>query len=139
MALQIETLVIGPTATNAYVLHNGSQCVLVDPGFGVQAVLELLTREELTPSDVWLTHGHCDHMAGLCEVKAAYPAAPVWCPAAEADMLTDARRNLSANFGLPVTAPPAERRLPGGPASRGPPPRPASWWCDGPSPRAGST
>ena len=50
--------------TNCYVVAPGpgEQCVVVDPGIGVEAQLDEVLREQrLQPVAVLLTHGHLDH------------------------------------------------------------------------------
>lgn len=108
--IQIETLVLGPLETNGYVLRAGGECWVVDPGWpGV--LPRHLRRNGLSPSRILLTHGHGDHIAGVAELKAAFPECLLCCPAADAAMLGDPERNLSGLFGMPIAAPPAEELL----------------------------
>lgn len=102
MPIQITTLPLGPLETNCIILASGQHCVLVDPGMWPQPLLDYLSRKELSPSAVWLTHGHGDHIGGLREIKAAFGACRILCPRGDADMLTDANLNMSAPFGLPI-------------------------------------
>ena len=108
MSLEIHTLALGDFQTNAYVLIDGGQCWIVDPGFGPEKLVEFLRGQDLTPTRILLTHGHADHIAGISELLAAWPGVPIFCPADDAEMLTDAMANLSGRFGLPVTSPPAD-------------------------------
>ena len=60
--------------TNCYVVAPGpgEQCVIVDPGFGVQDQLDELLREhDLQPVAVILTHGHLDHTFSVTPVCGA--------------------------------------------------------------------
>jgi len=112
MGVQIDCLPLGPLETNCYILHGGgNECWLVDPGMHPQPLLEYLYERGLSPSRILLTHGHGDHIAGIAEVKQAYPQAVLCCPAGDEMMLADAQANMSAPFGLAVTAPPAEMLL----------------------------
>jgi len=108
MSVEILTFVTGPFATNSYLLRGAGACWVIDPGFGPRELLEFLSREHQTPDRIVLTHGHCDHIAGISDVRASFGSVPIWSPAADADMLTDAARNLSRAFGLPMTFPPAD-------------------------------
>lgn len=60
--------------TNCYVVAPGpgEQCVVVDPGIGVEAELDALLREHrLQPVAVLLTHGHIDHTFSVAPVCGA--------------------------------------------------------------------
>lgn len=57
--------------TNCYVLagSRGEECVIVDPGIGVEPQLqELLIEHRLKPAAVLLTHGHVDHVYSVTPV-----------------------------------------------------------------------
>lgn len=65
--------------TNCYVLApgRGEECVVVDPGIGVEEPLrEVLAELKLRPAAVLLTHGHVDHVYSVTPVcggqRAAY-------------------------------------------------------------------
>ena len=111
MTLEIHTLALGDFQTNAYVLIDGGECWVVDPGFDPEELVDFLRGRRLTPTRVLLTHGHADHIAGVDDLLAAWPGVPVCCPAADAEMLTDARGNLSAVLGLSITCHPADELL----------------------------
>lgn len=60
--------------TNCYVLAPapGEECVVVDPGVGVEGELDRVLREHrLRPVAVLLTHGHIDHMFAVAPVCGA--------------------------------------------------------------------
>lgn len=60
--------------TNCYVLaaQAGEECVVVDPGIGVEAELgEVLRHHRLRPAAVLLTHGHLDHVYAVTPVCGA--------------------------------------------------------------------
>jgi len=62
-------------ATNCYVLavEPGAECIVVDPGVGVErALAETLCEHRLKPQAVLLTHGHGDHVASVTPVCGAY-------------------------------------------------------------------
>ncbi|ADU48358.1 MBL fold metallo-hydrolase [Intrasporangium calvum] len=64
--------------TNCYVLAPaaGEECVIVDPGIGVEETLrEVLTTHRLRPAAVLLTHGHVDHVWSVTPVCGADTAA----------------------------------------------------------------
>ncbi len=64
--------------TNCYVLAPaaGEECVVVDPGVGVEETLRaVLAEHRLRPAAVLLTHGHVDHVYSVTPVCGADTAA----------------------------------------------------------------
>jgi hydroxyacylglutathione hydrolase len=57
----------------AFVLAQGDQAVVVDPGEAAP-VLEFLRARHLHLSHIWLTHRHSDHVAGVPELRRATQA-----------------------------------------------------------------
>jgi len=108
MALEVHTFVSGVMETNTYVLRSGSRWAVIDPGIGPAGLLGFLRREQVVPDQVLLTHGHCDHIAGINDVHDQVGPVAVWCPARDAEMLCDPAKNLSALFGMPIAVPAAD-------------------------------
>jgi glyoxylase-like metal-dependent hydrolase (beta-lactamase superfamily II) len=74
MPLKIHVLPAGPIETNAYLLTDAErgEAVLVDAPGGVWAMVEqVLAAEGCKLNELWLTHGHWDHMQGAAEVVKA--------------------------------------------------------------------
>ncbi len=83
--------------TNCYVVApgEGEQCVVVDPGIGVEPELDALLREhDLSPVAVLLTHGHLDHTFSVTPVCGARGIAAYIHPD-DRDQLVDPIRYLS--------------------------------------------
>jgi len=62
---------LGPVQTNAYLLTEPErgEAVLIDAPEAVWAeVAALLARDKCRLAELWLTHGHWDHMQGAAEV-----------------------------------------------------------------------
>jgi glyoxylase-like metal-dependent hydrolase (beta-lactamase superfamily II) len=113
MTIAIETVVLGQLGTNAYLIKDTEtgKAVIIDPGAQPAPLLKRIPG--LTVEAILLTHAHFDHMAGLEEVRKA-AGCPVYLHDAEADWLTDPRKNGSAlwpEVGGPITAAPAEHAL----------------------------
>lgn len=102
----IKAFTLGPFQTNCYVVSGeGPACWIVDASFGPGMLLEHIRREGLSPEALILTHAHVDHIAGVAEVRRAFPTLPVLIHDAERDWLGDPILNLSAMMGQSVTAP----------------------------------
>jgi hydroxyacylglutathione hydrolase len=70
-SLQMVKMELGPIGTNAYLLweDGGKDAVLIDaPPDSKDTVESYLAKESLRLSELWLTHGHWDHMAGAAEL-----------------------------------------------------------------------
>ena len=113
MSIQIHTIESAPFAENSYVVwRDGSaEAFVVDPGFEPDLILDFLADRGLTLAAIVNTHGHVDHMAGNADMKKAFPGAPIVIGHGDAAMLTDAAKNMSDAFGMPVVSPPADRLL----------------------------
>lgn len=109
----IQRFTLGPYETNCYVVSDpgGDACWIVDAGFGPAAMIAWIRSQGRTPAAVVLTHAHLDHIAGVGQVRAEFPAVPILIHEAEAEWLGDAALNLSAFAGTPVTAPGPDRTL----------------------------
>jgi len=109
MKLQIETLTLGPLGNNVYILGDAESgdAVVLDPSYQSEVVLTRATELGWTLRQVWLTHAHFDHIAGVGEIANAFdPPLHVGLHPADLDWFEDdggARR-----FGMsipPVVAP----------------------------------
>ncbi len=79
----------GPTATNCWVVAPGpgQECLVIDPGFGADALLDdVLSRHRLQPVAVLLTHGHFDHTFAVVPVCGAHGIAAYIHPADRAQV-----------------------------------------------------
>ena len=86
--------------TNCYVLApaGGEECVVVDPGIGVEQTLtDVLREHRLRPAAVLLTHGHLDHTFSVAPVCGARGITAYVHPA-DLEMLADPAKGLSADL-----------------------------------------
>jgi glyoxylase-like metal-dependent hydrolase (beta-lactamase superfamily II) len=94
-------------AVNAITMYrrDGGPCWIVDPGFPPQAeqITAFVREHDLVPQAIVLTHGHCDHIAGLDDVRESLGPLPVYLGRPDWAALTDPRENLSGNVGMAVT------------------------------------
>jgi glyoxylase-like metal-dependent hydrolase (beta-lactamase superfamily II) len=76
-AVNLHVLPAGPIQTNAYLLTapERGEAVLIDAPGGVWAGVEQILKEEKCRlAELWLTHGHWDHIQGGAEVVRATSA-----------------------------------------------------------------
>jgi glyoxylase-like metal-dependent hydrolase (beta-lactamase superfamily II) len=111
--LQIGTVVSMPFDENTYIAHLAGQndCIVFDPGFEPDAIVEYLEKNSLTPAAIVCTHGHSDHIAGNRALKQRFPSCPLVIGEGDAEKLINPELNLSAMFGIALTSPPADRTL----------------------------
>lgn len=71
MPLKLHVLPAGPIETNAFLLTDAErgEAVLVDaPGQIWEQVKPILARDGCRLTELWITHGHWDHMQGAAEI-----------------------------------------------------------------------
>jgi len=69
----IEKVVVGPFATNCYIVGDESskEGIIIDPGDEAEKILKKVNELGLDIKLILLTHGHIDHAGALKEVKEA--------------------------------------------------------------------
>lgn len=90
----------GPLATNAYVLVDGADAVVVDPAGDADMLLALAREHGGTIRAVWLTHAHFDHVAGLQNLLDMIDV-PVYLNEGDR-FLFDSAAASAALYGIPV-------------------------------------
>jgi hydroxyacylglutathione hydrolase len=94
----IASFPTGPWQTNTYVVAAapGSECVIIDPGFGAEGgVAELVAEHRLKPVAVMLTHGHLDHMFSVTPLCRSTQAV-CWIHPADRKLLADPLAGMGA-------------------------------------------
>ena len=69
--LVVRKMELGPIGTNAYLLweEGDGEAVLIDaPPDCADEIEPMLEKHGLSLQEIWLTHGHWDHMAGASEL-----------------------------------------------------------------------
>ena len=61
--MEVVTLRVGILQTNCYVVINGDQACVIDPGGDADEIIATLASRELKLDKIVLTHGHADHTA----------------------------------------------------------------------------
>lgn len=103
MKLAYETLTIGPMGNNVYFFYDEESldCVIIDPSFLPRTQLEFIEKRGWKLWQIWLTHGHFDHTAGVKAISEAFePPVPI---AMEPESFEWAREHpSSATYGVKV-------------------------------------
>ena len=70
--LKTYAMALGDYQTNCYILHDelSKNCVVIDPGYDADFVLDKLNSLGLTLEAILLTHGHFDHVGAVKELAA---------------------------------------------------------------------
>lgn len=67
--MNIITTKVGSYHTNCYMVYEDTaRCVLIDPGFQPEELLELVQAKGKTVEAILLTHGHFDHVGGVKKI-----------------------------------------------------------------------
>lgn len=76
MATFVKKMTFSPFEENTYIVHDGAQCVIIDPGCYDRHEQEILSdfieSNGLTPVAILLTHAHLDHIFGVDFVQKKY-------------------------------------------------------------------
>ena len=86
--MMIHKMPLGSYQTNTYIVkarEDGKECVIIDPGFEADTILDYLNEQGLTAKAILLTHGHFDHVGAVKEL-AAETGCQVWIHPAEATL-----------------------------------------------------
>ena len=102
--MEVITCVVGEIQTNCYILAEGKDCFIVDPGFDAKDIITTIEERHLKPQFIINTHGHYDHM-GDNKVISDHFSIPVYCHESEVRMLTDAQINFSMMLGVKKESP----------------------------------
>lgn len=108
----IERIVVSELMVNAYIVawRSTNDAVVIDPGWEADRILNRTLELKLDINAIINTHGHGDHIGGNREMIEA-TGKPLIIGRHEAEMLTDPWKNMSAQFDMPVTSPPADKLL----------------------------
>ena len=70
--LKIHTLPLGLYQTNCYIVHNegSNRCIVIDPGYEANTILNRTALLGLEIEAILLTHGHFDHVGAVRQIAA---------------------------------------------------------------------
>jgi hydroxyacylglutathione hydrolase len=104
MSVNIKTFVVGKAKTNCYVLWDGNEVVVIDPGGEGPKIFNFIKSKISKPDvTILLTHGHADHIAALPFLLSKYPLANFYAGRPDNVFLYDSNANLSVHLGINIT------------------------------------
>src|SRR5699024_12645360 len=105
---------LGDLGTNCYILYDSKNALIIDPGGEAEKIIDWLTKTNIEPQAILLTHAHFDHIGGVDMLRLHYNI-DVYLHSVEADWLGDANLHRSTGFmRKEVRTSPPEHRLEGG-------------------------
>jgi glyoxylase-like metal-dependent hydrolase (beta-lactamase superfamily II) len=105
--LEIVTVPLGPLKANGYLLIEGGDVVVVDPGGEGEDLAAALKERGWTLKAVWLTHAHFDHVGGVAGLLRAAGSVPVHMHPADEQLLRHAAQS-AARWNIEIEAPPTD-------------------------------
>ncbi len=63
--MTIHTLTLGDYQVNCYIVAEDDRCVIMDPGYEPEKILDFLAQKQLQCDAILLTHGHFDHVGAV--------------------------------------------------------------------------
>lgn len=101
MALVIQPFVLGPLFNNTYLVADPTshQAAVIDPTFDSERVAAWAAQNTYEITQIWLTHAHFDHIAGVSAIVEACQH-PLKIALHSADLLLYQQGGGASNFGL---------------------------------------
>jgi glyoxylase-like metal-dependent hydrolase (beta-lactamase superfamily II) len=105
-------LPLGIYQANCYILNDEEtkEAAVIDPAGDFEEIKSYIETNGLRIKYIIITHGHGDHIGALSELK-NYSGAAVCIHEGDSEMLTDCRKNLSAEMGYGTVEVSADRFL----------------------------
>ena len=71
--MEIKTLNVGWNGTNCYIIYDigSGEASVIDPGGEAERIIAFLNEKKLKVKNIFLTHGHFDHILGVQQLKEA--------------------------------------------------------------------
>jgi hydroxyacylglutathione hydrolase len=103
-AAKVGRMVLGSFETNCYLLCQPNHCLVIDPGAQSKSIISRLSKDapNIIP-DIYITHGHVDHISAVPELCSAFPSARIFAPEIDRAFFADPKLNLSSEFGRSIS------------------------------------
>ncbi|EAY15030.1 metallo-beta-lactamase superfamily protein [Trichomonas vaginalis G3] len=97
---KIERMILGPLENNVYLLTLASRIIVVDPScYGSEIVKHIKSAHPNDKVDIYLTHGHSDHIGGVPELCDTFPDLKIYASSLDEPLYTNPDYNLSKYSG----------------------------------------
>ena len=104
--LEIKKIVVGELESNCYLAIENDLCLIIDPGANPEKIIKQITKLNLKPIGIVLTHCHYDHISAVPKLQKKYPDIEIFAHTIEIPLLADPESNFSDMFekGISITA-----------------------------------
>lgn len=104
--MKILSRSVGPFQANCYLVVDEStgSAVLIDPGADGADLVEMVRASGARLEEIWLTHGHIDHIGGVAEVRRRFPV-PVRLQPLDRPFYDTLSARMAEVYGLPFDQP----------------------------------
>ncbi len=96
--MKIVSTHTGPITVNTYIIHDGKNAAIIDPGGNEKRLLNFFTDNNLLLRSIILTHGHFDHCGAIVPLQEA-TGSKIYISAIDEEMLHDNVKSMAAHFG----------------------------------------
>jgi hydroxyacylglutathione hydrolase len=112
-AMIIKMLVVGPLASNCYIVGSSAtkQGMIIDPGADADTIMRTVQQTGLSISIIVITHAHMDHVGALREVQQKTNAQFAIHEAEKGFVFSTPMRMLTSLGVSPIKSPPRPDRL----------------------------
>lgn len=101
--MKYETIPVTPFMQNCRIVYCPVtyEAAIVDPGGDVDRILSAIHALKVTPTQIWITHAHIDHVGGVAELQRLLKI-PIIGAHCDDQILIDGLAQAAAIFGLPI-------------------------------------
>ncbi len=92
--MKLQTIVVGELEVNCYLLAEGGEAIVIDPGDEYEKIIAAAEKENCKIIKILLTHGHFDHIGAVSDI-AEKTGAKVYVHKDDEIMLDDNIKNLA--------------------------------------------